>query len=308
MTLPADLGQCVELLRNRFMYDARALCELHTMWLRIISDDVGRSAVVFDSTHPDRVLAFSVSVAISESRFGEILTNGAPFIGRSLFDDWRSGREPFLDEAAFKEANARGDLHIAVAYNGVDEGLDPSARTDALSALSEQFVRQHEGVNLKALVHEAYGVPEEHAVDLGMHVTPYRQTYRPEVADLPLHRKPLLLTMTRDEARRRPANLVMHQLFLRFSPPQCGLGKLERRLLRFAAEGLPDGTIAEALHISPSTLKKRWSAVYASMERVTGIAPGGRVGQRGAEIRRHVLRYVRQHPEELHAYVARSIS
>ncbi len=108
--------------------------------------------------------------------------------------------------------------------------------------------------------------------------------------------------MTRDEARRHPANLVMHQLFLRFTPPQCGLGKTERRLLRFAAEGLPDGTIAEALHVSPSTLKKRWSLVYASMENVIGIVSGCQTGQRGIELRRHVLHYIRQHPEELHAY------
>jgi hypothetical protein len=40
------------------------------------------------------------------------------------------------------------------------------------------------------------------------------------------------------------------------------------------------------------------------MEPVTGIAPGLGNGQRGAEIRRHVLRYVREHPEELHAYAA----
>ncbi len=305
MTRPADLDQCIDLLRNRFLYDARALRDLRKMWLTIISEDVGRSAVVFDARQPERVLAFSVSVAISEERFDEIVRNGAPFIGRSLFDDWRSERDPFLGEAAFEEANVRGNLYIAVPYNGVDETLDANTLVGALSALSEQFVSQHAGVNLKALVHEAYGVPVEHAADLGMQVIPYRHTYSSELGDLPMHLKPILLMTTRDEARRHPANLVLHQLFLRFTPPQCGLGKTERRLLRFAAEGLPDRTIAEALSISPSTLKKRWSLVYASMESVIGIVSGCQTGQRGAELRRHVLRYIRQHPEELHAYAMR---
>jgi hypothetical protein len=58
------------------------------------------------------------------------------------------------------------------------------------------------------------------------------------------------------------------------------------------------------LQIAPRTLKKRWARVYAEMEPVTGIAPGGEGGGRGAEVRRHVLRYLRQHPEELHAFAA----
>jgi hypothetical protein len=110
--------------------------------------------------------------------------------------------------------------------------------------------------------------------------------------------------MTREDARRYPGNLALNQVFLRFTPPRCGLPTHSRRLLRFALEGMPDNGIAKILNVAPSTLKKRWAEIYSAMEPVTGIAPGLGNGQRGAEMRRHVLRYVREHPEELHAHSA----
>jgi hypothetical protein len=71
-------------------------------------------------------------------------------------------------------------------------------------------------------------------------------------------------------------------------------------------EGLPDDEIADISEIAPRTLKKRWADIYAAMEPVTGLSPGGEDGRRGTEVRRHVLRHVRQHPEELHASSAQT--
>jgi DNA-binding CsgD family transcriptional regulator len=155
---------------------------------------------------------------------------------------------------------------------------------------------------MKMVLHEAFGVPAQFALDLGLFITPYAEQYDTRLASVPADRIPIVVAMTRAEAERRPGNLVFAQLFLRFSPPQCDLQSTERRLLRLALEGTPDETVADILKIAPRTLKKRWSDVYARMEHVTRLAPGGDGGHRGAEIRRHVLRYVREHPEELHAY------
>jgi DNA-binding NarL/FixJ family response regulator len=115
---------------------------------------------------------------------------------------------------------------------------------------------------------------------------------------------PFIMSMTREEAAERPGNLAMNQIFLRFTAPRCRLRLQQRRVLRFALEGTPDNQIAEILNIAPRTLKKRWAEIYAAMEPATGILPGLGTGQRGTEIRRHALRYVRDHPEELHAYSA----
>ena len=89
----------------------------------------------------------------------------------------------------------------------------------------------------------------------------------------------------------------MNTLFLRFTPPLFSFNSLERRLLRFAIEGESDGRIADLLQIAPRTLKKRWAEIYLAMETVTGVPSGGLEGRRGAEARRHVLRYIGNIPK-----------
>lgn len=303
-TRPDDLDQCIALVRDRFLYDDAALVDLKKMWQAVLSRDVGRSAVIFEARDPLRVLAFGFSAAISAARFGTIVADGAPFVARALFEDWRSGADPFLDEPSFATANARGGLHFVVMHNGIAETLEARFLPDALAAMSENFVVQHRGSNMKAFVHEAFGVPPEFATDMGMQFVPYASVHDGRLAELPAERRPMIISMTREHAERHPGNLVMHQTFLRFSPPQCNLRIPERQLLRFALEGIPDEVIAAIVRNAPRTLKKRWANVYAAMEPVTAIPSGGDGGRRGAEIRRHVLRYVRDHPEELHAYSA----
>ncbi len=303
-TRPGDLDRCIEIARDGFLYDDESRADLRRMWLDVLARDVGRSAVVFEAGQPERILAFGVSAALTEARFQAIEASRAPFIGKSLLDDWRRGRDPFLDESAFATANANGGLHVVVSHNGIDETLDARLIPDALAALSENFLTQHAGCKIKAFLHESFGTRPEFAVDMGLRVTPYAPSYATELAGVSPDRKPVILTMTRDDAERHPGNLVLYQTFLRFTPPRCRLANAERRLLRYALEGTQDDAIADILDIAPRTLKKRWAEVYAAMEPVTGISPGGESGRRGAEVRRHVLRYVRQHPEELHAYSA----
>jgi hypothetical protein len=68
--------------------------------------------------------------------------------------------------------------------------------------------------------------------------------------------------------------------------------------------------LAKSLCISHSTVKKRWRAIY---ERVADIdynllgaplANDRDATRRGAEHRRHLLHYLRQHSEELRPYGA----
>lgn len=301
-TRPTDLDQCLEIVRDRFLYERAELDALKNMWQSVLDRDIGRSAVLFESGDPQRVLAFGISAAVKDSHLATLAANRAPFVGRALFDAWRSGDDPFLDEPSFAIANAHDGLNVIVTHNGVEDAVLRHHLQDALSVLTENFVVLHRGSNIKIVLHESFGVPAQFALDLGLLITPYAQDHDARLASVPADRAPIVVSMTRAEAERRPGNLVFAQLFLRFSPPLCDLQSADRRLLRLSLEGIPDEAIAEIMQIAPRTLKKRWADVYARMERVTRIAPGGDSGHRGAEIRRHVLRYVREHPEELHAY------
>src|SRR5208282_4281937 len=97
------------------------------MWYELLSRDIGRSAVVFDEAEPRRILAFGISAAVSQTHYDNILRDRAPFIARSLFDEWLSARMPFLDEHRYARENAFGGLNIFVLHNGISEtvnGLD----------------------------------------------------------------------------------------------------------------------------------------------------------------------------------------
>lgn len=303
-TRAEDLEQCLALVTDRFLYDDVALRGLRAMWLDIISRDVGRSSVVFEDGAPRRVLAFGFSVAIERSRFEAIDAGCAPFIARRLLDDWRAGRSAYLDECAFAAANAGDGISLLVTHNGSIETTDPTFASAILSAVAEAFIVHHAGLNIAAFAHETFGLPKEFAADLGLKLRLENSLYEDLLAEVPPNRQPLVSSMTRNEAEKRPGNLALHQIFLRFTPPRFGFAAIERRILRFALEGVPDPAIAELLTIAPATLKKRWAHIYETMESVIGANSRGEDGHRGTEARRHVVLYVRQHVEELHAYRA----
>lgn len=303
-TRPDDLEQCLTLVGDHFLYDKVALRSLRAMWLDIISRDVGRSSVIYEEREPRRVIAFGVSVAVKRTRLAQIERGCAPFVARRLLDEWRIGEKPFLDEMALGAANGGDGLSLLATHDGAIETSDPARRAAILAGLAESFMVQHSGLNIVAFAHESFGFPKEFAADMGLIVRAEYPSYETLLADVPPNRKPLVFFMTREEAARRPGNLALNHVFLRFTAPQFAFMATERRLLRFALEGEADAAIADILAIAPATLKKRWARIYEAMEPVIGTRVHGDDGRRGTEVRRHVLRYVRQHPEELHAYRA----
>lgn len=75
--------------------------------------------------------------------------------------------------------------------------------------------------------------------------------------------------------------------------------------------GETDEDIAKSLYLSISTVKKRWLAIYDAVTSVdsfffAAVGEGNRrmptrnERKRGLEKRRHLLTYLRQHPEDIH--------
>ena len=90
-----------------------------------------------------------------------------------------------------------------------------------------------------------------------------------------------------------------------YTAPRFYFSRSERVLLQHALMGETCEQLAASLSISPWTVKKRWHAIY---DRVTDVDPellppsiayGAHASSRGAERRRHLLNYLRQHLEEL---------
>ena len=110
------------------------------------------------------------------------------------------------------------------------------------------------------------------------------------------------MRLTRAEALSKPG--AGFSALFRYAPPRFGFTPAERRMLRCASAGTTDEAIAGALLLSRSTVKKRWDSIYGRVEQreaavLSPSVPLDASGKRGAERRRRLLSYLRDHPEEL---------
>jgi DNA-binding CsgD family transcriptional regulator len=93
-----------------------------------------------------------------------------------------------------------------------------------------------------------------------------------------------------------------------YTAPRFHFSRSERVLLQHALMGETCEQLAASLSLSPWTVKKRWHAICDRVAAVDGellpppIAYGAHASSRGAERRRHLLNYLRQHLEELRPY------
>jgi DNA-binding CsgD family transcriptional regulator len=139
----------------------------------------------------------------------------------------------------------------------------------------------------------------------------FHRLVRDEAGPLSASQRRYLVGMTRRQADKLPAALASMMFFSR-REPMCGFTPAEQDLLLLVLRGAGDEACADALGISPHTVKMRWRGIF---ERVAAthpelLGPGGRdesrvpadisdAGRRGPEKRRHLLAYLRQHMEEV---------
>lgn len=90
-----------------------------------------------------------------------------------------------------------------------------------------------------------------------------------------------------------------------YQPPRFGFSRSEQRLLHaaLAGESGTDNELAESLGVSLPTIKKMWLSIYRRVndrqpEAIRDCVPVD-AAERGKEKRRHLLVYLREHPEEL---------
>ena len=125
-----------------------------------------------------------------------------------------------------------------------------------------------------------------------------RSRYGSEGDPSPTH--PVLMSVNRAETDSASGARIA-QFFVDY-PAFLGLKRVHRELLEQALAGLTDDEMANALSLSASAVKKRWRSVYDRVEdRAPDLLPAPDLGRdgRGQERRRHLLNYLREHPEEM---------
>jgi DNA-binding NarL/FixJ family response regulator len=86
-----------------------------------------------------------------------------------------------------------------------------------------------------------------------------------------------------------------------YGQPIIFLTPAEQRLLTCALREWTDDEIAKGLAISTSAVKKCWQSIYTrvGLRLPTLLPEDDDGGKRGVEKKRHLLSYVRNHPEKL---------
>jgi hypothetical protein len=149
----------------------------------------------------------------------------------------------------------------------------------------DAFAFLHRGYGLRTIRTEA-AVPEALA---------YLQGFRFAVVRQREEGRSHLLRYTSEQADADPTGLFA--VFFKFPPPRLRLTRQQQQVLELALLDLADREVQEWLALSDETLKKRWHAAYARVRQSAhDLLPEGLPG---ADQRRVLLGYLRQHPEEL---------
>jgi Bacterial regulatory proteins, luxR family len=299
----SDLGRLVQLV-SPSLCDPSEREALRSMWSEIIQSRHGISCVAANVDQSFAIVHFSLCLFVSDERADEYHRCGRPLIARHLLAEWNAGGRPFLHVDEIARANAGSGLNLVVTHYGGKRG-------DALAAIAnyEGARRALRGWNLRSYTTEIFTDLQHDDREWGRSLGYRVLEYSPDAlraAGIPQDRAPFLWVATRSDAEFSPGYGTA-LLFTTYAPPRFAFTPREQRVLTLALDGATDSSIASAIGISESAVKKHFRRVYEKAHAccvfgpvVVGEDPGHPT--RGVEQRRRLLNFLREHPEELRPY------
>jgi DNA-binding CsgD family transcriptional regulator len=301
----ADLDTCVGFLRHGFRAPPPIIAAIPEIWRELIDMYPGSLSVIEDAerSHPHGIEAFAACVFVTDAFIAAVRGSPRPYLAAQLYEQVLAGASPVLSPPAMRKANSTGGLNLLCLHFALREPDLEHPRTRAvLQVANTAFFFFFGGYRVNTLHQEVFGT--QHATYLqagGLRLLAGFGANGHEPA-IPEHVRPHLFGLRKHEvapAAVNPLSLLFHGL-----PPRFGFTTTAQRMLERAMLNQSDSDVAHALGISIDAVKKTWRSIY---QRVDDIAPkllnGGlylvQSGHRSAERRRHLLEYLRTHPEEL---------
>lgn len=245
-----------------------------------------------------QVSATGASVFISDAVADAWLASPTPFFAAELMSRVMSGEaEVVLDAQGVARGNSGGGLNLFVlGFTHRYGAEEPPILRPLLARAIEHFVYAHRGYKLRRMLREDPTPIADVMVASGMAV-------QHDFADLG---RKVLVAEPGDAPQLFPSTTV--SMLFNHSPPEVRYSNAERRLLELAVDGMADGEISAEMGVTASTVKQTWRSIYdRTLRRVPlALPPEDRVsgdGVRGQEKRRHLLTYLRDHPQELRPYL-----
>ena len=287
------------------------------MWSHIVASQSGLVHVIADASDPSHVVHFGAMVFVSDESADCYHRCISPKIAYRLLEEWDAGRKPFLTRDEIARANASTGLNLVVTHHGHVEPIDDESLERLRFASNEHAVRDFRGWNLRSYTNEAFTLnPERDGKNmgevLGFRVGHYTDQQLCE-AGIPVGKRPYVWMATRQDVAAGPVGLALGMLFRSFSRPNFCFAACEQSLLKLALDGHTDVAIASLMNISLTTTKKRFRTIYEKVRVASAaweeplLSEALTDGIRGVETRRHLLSYLRNHPEELRPYCRENV-
>ena len=308
-----DLANCYALHESlRLPYPPTPRRVLPEMWRTLLSNGAVQLFLVEDRARAagSRIVSFGATVFVTDEFCSEARLTLPPYLGVELARRYLSRQLPVLSRERIAQANADDGLNVVMCFEGWGE--DGYAFEQILAIRekqSEAFSLALHGYHIKEFLTDPVGRETlQWMLDAGARLRRDYSNYfrknpflKPESSQ-----RPCLVGLTKEEALVHPGSNVA-SLFI-YTAPRFHFSQSQRTLLQHALMGQTCEKLATSLCLSPWTVKKRWQAIYDRVMDVDRellpppIAYGARGSSRGAERRRHLLNYLRQHLEELRPY------
>jgi DNA-binding CsgD family transcriptional regulator len=300
----ADLEPCLALVSEEYVENADIYPDVPRLWQTLLTAGMLNGMVLEDLTRPpgERLASFGASVFVTPEFTAEVRRGETPGPAALLARHLLAGESPVLTPAEIRWANSGPGLHLLVLHYAEASGLFTHEQVQCIhSKQVESFFYVHGGYRFEEmLVEHRDPVLCQFALESGFRLRSDYAAYYQTHTSLPEVR-PLLMGITREETLPHPG-LHVSRLFL-YTSPRFHFKPREQALLLRALLDETDAEIAAALGISPPAVKKRWNGIYERVAETTPVlfpeCAEGHPAQRGQEKRRHLLRYLRLHPEEL---------
>ena len=303
-----DLARCQALHETHLIPNAQVCWRvLPEMWRSLLSNGRMQLFLVENRAKPrgSRVVSFNASLFVTDEFCRRARSTLPPYLCAQVARRYRAGKLPVLNREQVAQANARDGLSVIMCFAGWEhDGLSREQVLAVQEKQAEAFRLAHRGYHVKEFLADPIG-PEalqwmrDAGARLRRDYSGYFQKHRmPESSQ-----RPWLVGLTKEEALTNPGSYL--SVFFAYTPPRFHFNRSEQMLLQHALTGETCEKSAASLFISPWTVKKRWHAIYqrvasADPELLSPpVASGARAASRGVERRRHLLQYLRQHPEEL---------
>ena len=307
---PRDVGECVEIIATHPMRGPRygnAIAELRPAWLRLLDCEASVAVVIEEVNGFRATICFvGVSVFVSDDFVLELKTPPLPWFGPELAKRAVRGTSPLLSDIQLREANSRGGLNLVVWEGCIRPGFEQ--HSEIHRTVLNLFIEEHRGYLWKELIASQMESVERLKWTLqtgGMLWNPALSRYVESLEEDPqeILTKPHIVGVTREIEHRRPGTWV--GTLFEYRPPQFDFSRSEQRLLLSALSGRTDEELSSDLGKSLSTVKNTWRSIHnRAASRLPELFPDHspadlRFSGRGKERRRHLLTYLRDHPEEL---------